>query len=221
MLGTLKIIGNVIADWLRNEEVSGSRYSRDNIVVAGGVGVLPSGTVLLQQTAGAAVGSLEVDNVGDGTIATGAVGAGAQQGTYRVSFTSATAFGVTAPDGSTVGTGVVGTAFNTGGVNFTITAGETAFKAGDEAAVTIDPGSGKYAPLDAAPGAGAVLGILCLPVDISTGDVAGAAVVRHAQIAPSGLRWGVPGTGDPVTPAVQAAALKVLRAQGVLTVREA
>lgn len=220
MLGNRIVSRKVIGDWLKSEETNGSRYSRDNIVIAKGSGKLLTGTVLGLLAVGAALASLEVDNTGNGTIAAGTVGAGAQLGTYRISFTSATAFTVTDPSGDTVGSGTVGTAFNTGGVAFTITAGTTAFAAGDEGAITIDPGSGKYVPFDPAGTGGAEVakGILVEDVDATNAnlDVAAAAVVRHAQIAPSGLTFAVAATD-----AQQAAALASLRTLGIITVREA
>lgn len=220
MLGTKVVSRKVIGDWLKSEETNGSRYSRDNIVIAKGSGQLITGTVLGLLAVGAALASLEVDNTGNGTIAAGAVGAGAQIGTYRIVFTSDTAFNVTDPSGDAVGSGTVGTAFNTGGVAFTITAGTTAFAAGDEGAITIDPGSGKYVPFNPAGTGGAEVakGILVEDVDATDAnkDVAGAAVVRHAHIAPSGLTFKVAATD-----AQQAAALASLRSQGILTVREA
>ena len=220
MLGQRIVSRKVIGDWLKSEETNGSRYSRDNIVIAKGSGVLITGTVLALLSVGAALASLEVDNTGNGTIAAGSVGAGAQIGTYRILFTSATAFDVTDPSGDAVGSGTVGTAFNSGGVSFTITAGSTAFTAGDEGAITVDPGSGKYVPFDPAGTGGAEVakGILVEDVDATdtNKDVAGAAVVRHAHIAPSGLTFKVAATD-----AQQAAALASLRSQGILTVREA
>lgn len=220
MFGTPIQSRKVIGDWLKSEESNGSRYSRDNIVVAKNNGILISGTVLGLLSIGSAVASLEIDNTGNGTIAAGAVGAGAQLGTYRINFTTATAFTVTDPSGDTVGTGAVGTLFNTGGVSFTITAGTKAFKAGDEGAVTIDPGSGRYVPFDPAGSGGAEIaaGILVEDVDATSTarDAAGAAIVRHAHIAPSGLTWKAG-----ITDAQIAAALATLREQGILTVREA
>lgn len=220
MLGSRIVSRKVIGDWLKSEETNGSRYSRDNIVIAKGSGILLSGTVLGMLAVGAALASLEVDNTGNGTIAAGVVGAAAQLGTYRIAFTSDTAFAVTDPSGDAVGTGAVGTLFNTGGVSFTITAGATAFVAGDEGAITIDPGSGKYVPFDPAGSGGAqtAAGILVEDVDATNAnlDVAAAAVVRHAHIAPSGLTFKVAATDAQI-----AAALTSLRAKGILTVREA
>ena len=220
MLGQHIASRKVIGDWLKSEETNGSRYSRDNIVIAKGSGVLLSGTVLGVLAVGAALASLEVGNTGNGTIAAGVVGAAAQLGTYRIAFTSDTAFSVTDPSGDAVGSGTVGTLFNTGGVSFTITAGATAFAAGDEGAITIDPGSGKYVPFDPAGSGGAqtAAGILVEDVDATNAnvDVAGGAVVRHAQIAPSGLTFKVAATDAQI-----AAALTSLRTKGILTVREA
>lgn len=220
MLGMKIVSRKVIGDWLKTEETNGSRYSRDNIVIAKGSGVLLTGTVLGMLAVGAALASLEVDNTGNGTIASGNVGAGAQLGTYRINFTSPTAFAVVDPSGDAVGNGVVGTAFNTAGVAFTITAGDVPFVAGDEGAITIDPGSGKYVPHDAAGAGGAevAVGVLVEDVDATNPnrDVAGAAVVRHAQVAPSGLTWKVGATDAQI-----AAGLASLRTKGILTVREA
>ena len=62
------------------------------------------------------------------------------------------------------------------------------------------------------------VGILVEDVDATNAnvDVAGAAVVRHAQIAPSGLTFKVAATDAQI-----AAALASLRTKGILTVREA
>ncbi len=75
MLGQRIVSRKVIGDWLKSEETNGSRYSRDNIVIAKGSGILLSGTVLGILAVGAALASLEVDNTGNGTIVAGAVGA--------------------------------------------------------------------------------------------------------------------------------------------------
>lgn len=220
MLGTPIQSRKVIGDWLKAEESNGSRYSRDNMLVAKSSGLLLSGTVLGLLSIGTNMPSLEAGNAGDGTIAPGAVGAGAQQGTYRILFTSPTAFSVADPSGDAVGTGTVGTLFNTGGVSFTITAGATPFEAGDEGAVTIDPASGRYVPFNPAGSGGAEIaaGILVDDVDATSAerDVAGVALVRHAHIAPSGLTWKAG-----ITDAQIAAALASLREQGIFTVREA
>lgn len=70
-------------------------------------------------------------NTGNGTVGSISGGATPASGSYRISFTSATAFTVTAPDGASLPPGVVGTPYTNAQINFTITAGGTAFAAND------------------------------------------------------------------------------------------
>ena len=55
MLGNRIVSRKVIGDWLKSEETNGSRYSRDNIVIAKGSGKLLTGTVLGLLAVGAAL----------------------------------------------------------------------------------------------------------------------------------------------------------------------
>ena len=88
--------------------------------------------------------SPNVGNQGSGTIGSLSIIGGPNQatalvtmGTYTVAFTSATAFSVTDPQGSILGTGAVGTAFSTGAViGFKITTGSIPFVAGDGFSIT-------------------------------------------------------------------------------------
>lgn len=75
-------------------------------------------------------------NTGNGTMSTPSAQSGLMVGVYKVNFTSATAFTVTDPMTNVVGTGTVGTAYATQ-VGFTITAGATAFVAGDGFTITV------------------------------------------------------------------------------------
>lgn len=76
-------------------------------------------------------------NTGNGTISAVTVALGAEAGAYAVRFTSSTAFAVTMPDGSSAGSGTVGTGFAGGGLAFTISAGTHAFAIGDGFTVTV------------------------------------------------------------------------------------
>lgn len=76
-------------------------------------------------------------NTGNGTAGTLSTSAGAQEGVYTATFTTATAFGVTGPSGASIGTGTAGTQFTAGGVSLKITAGGTAFVAGDAFTFTV------------------------------------------------------------------------------------
>lgn len=78
--------------------------------------------------------------------------------------------------------------------------------------------SGKYGVYDTA-GTGGIetaAAILAEPVDATSGDVNGSAVVRLAKIAPGGLTW-----KSSLTEADKTAGLADLAANGIHTVREA
>lgn len=78
------------------------------------------------------VGTANTGNTGNGTVGTLSLQKYGKNGTYTVSFTSATAFNVFDPYGRMVGSGVTGAAFNAGSqIQFTITAGGTPFAKGD------------------------------------------------------------------------------------------
>lgn len=99
------------------------------------LGALVAGT-----SATATAGASNTGNGAMGAITTNTVAT--QVGTYDVTFTAATAFTVTAPDGDT-STGTTGVAFSALGIGFTITAGGTAFVAGDGFTITTVDGTAK------------------------------------------------------------------------------
>jgi len=78
-------------------------------------------------------------NTGTGTVSAGPTvnGAVAQNGAYTVVFTGATTFNVFDPNGRELQPGNTGAAYNDGGIGFTITAGGTAFVAGDGFTMTV------------------------------------------------------------------------------------
>ena len=85
--------------------------------------------------AGAANGG----NTGTGTMTAGptVVAGTAQNGAYSIKFTAATTFNVFDPNGRELMPGSTGVAYSDGGIGFTITAGGTAFVAGDGFTVTV------------------------------------------------------------------------------------
>ena len=116
-----------------------------------GVGTLPRGTILGQQTTFSAVSAAVAGNTGNGTI--GAISPGTvpevSQGSaplppYVIRATAPTSFSVTDPEGNLLANATVGTPYTSAEVNFTITAGGTAFVAGDTFNVTFLPGTGTY-----------------------------------------------------------------------------
>ena len=111
-------------------------YSRDNVVIKSGAGILKPGTVLskITQTAAAGTVTAKAGMTGNGTCVkdgTAPVQTGAQVGTYKIIMTDPTHFTVTNPGGETVGTGTSGVAFSDE-IKFVLTAGSTPFVAGDE-----------------------------------------------------------------------------------------
>lgn len=115
------------------------------ITIAQGPQPLPRGTVLGQQS-NASVESAAGANTGNGTIGALAAGAGVETGTYTLTATGATTFTVATPEGVDLANATVGTAYANGGIGFTITAGSTAFVAGDRFTLTVLNSVGTFIP---------------------------------------------------------------------------
>lgn len=138
--------------FLVSEDSDGAGFlSREPAVIG-----LNQSIVVGQVLAKAAIAALvavaaaaNVGNAGNGALALAnpAYGSDVQGGDYRVVYTDATHFFVEGPDGKVVGEGVNGTAF-TKEVKFTITAGGTAFAAGDGFVITADVQEGEMVGAD-------------------------------------------------------------------------
>ncbi len=131
------------------------------IVLAAG-SQLPRGTVLGQQTsysvtatAGTNTGTGTIGSISAGSTAQLDITIGATTYGYLLTATSATTFTVQSPEEQTPGgqtTGgstalpnaTVGTAYNSGGIAFTITAGGTAFVAGDSFTLNVVDSIGNF-----------------------------------------------------------------------------
>lgn len=126
------------------------KQSFDQVTLTGATKILP-GTVLGAKSVGASATSSALGtNTGNGTMgAVTLISTATQIGTYDVAFTAATAFTVTAPDGTTA-TGSTGVGFSALGLAFTITAGGTAMVAGDGFTITVVDAAGKPAATSAA-----------------------------------------------------------------------
>ncbi|MTK12699.1 MAG: head decoration protein [Clostridiaceae bacterium] len=187
--------------------------SRDKITLTGGAKVY-AGTVLGKQTTGnTAVATVLGANTGNGTFGAIAVGSGASAGAYIVEFDSAANYIVSAPGGQEVGHGTTGSAFNAGGLGFTITAGATAFAAGDSFTITVAAGSGKYVTSvsTATDGSQVPAAILFGTTDATVADKSAAAITRAAEINASEIIW------DPSYSAPQiTAGLAVLAGLGII-----
>lgn len=173
-------------------------YSRDNIVLNTGSGVLKTGTILAKITQTLAAGAVIAwgaggghGNTGGGTCTkdgTTPVHTDAMLGDYLITFTGtgATApFNVTNPGGQIIGTGATGTTFDNE-IKFMVADGSPDFIAGDgfKFPVTGVANANKYVPAVASGSDGSQIACAALIYDSDTtsADVYVSAITRIAQL---------------------------------------
>lgn len=146
--------------------------TRKVLLLAGSIYLAAS--VLGVATAGTATAAVKAGgNTGNGTISAPTVGQRVKTGAYTVRMTGANAFEVTDPEGTVVeAAGATGAAY-AGPVGFTITAGATAFVAGDGFVITVGTGTTKatLAAAAATDGSQSPSLVLAYDVDATAGDV--------------------------------------------------
>ncbi|MBB4863345.1 hypothetical protein HNP46_002192 [Pseudomonas nitritireducens] len=144
-----------------------------------GAGNLLRGTVLGQQNTNPTLGAAASGNTGNGTLGAITVGNTVDTGIYTLTATSATKFKVVDPEGNDLGVATVGTAFANAEINFTITAGGTAFVAGDAFTLTVFDAVGTYVQCvrTASDGSQDPVAILADDADASAGPVTTGAYV--------------------------------------------
>lgn len=172
--------------------------------------VITTTAALDKPTAAAVAGT----NTGNGTSsAVTTTGNAPVNGVYTIEFNDATHYVVSTPDGRECGHGTTGVAFAGGGLGFTITAGGTAFVAGDSFQITVGNGSGKFAPLSltAADGTAIAAGILFATTDVTSADKTAVSFARDGEVNLSELVWP---TGS--TAAEIAAGVAQLKALGII-----
>lgn len=162
-------------------EASNQR-SRENIVVTQTGTALASGTLLTKVDAGAGTFARDAGATGNPTAGAITIGAAAIPGVYVIEFTAATKFTVEDPNGKTIGTGTLGSAFSKAGVGVTLTAGATPAVAGDTATITVAAGSGKYIAYTANGAAGPADAVLYNWLPAKTGDAKAVGFVRDAEL---------------------------------------
>ena len=137
----------IYAETYLPDQLVAGRFQLVTTNITLGAGTLQRGTVLGQQTLGAAASVAGKPaggaNTGNGTISAVALEANAAVGQYVITMTGATTFTVESPDGAQLADGDAGVAYSDR-LGFTITAGGTAFVAGDGFTVTVAAGSGNY-----------------------------------------------------------------------------
>ena len=157
-----------------------------------GANDLAAGTVLGKQTiASSALAAAIGTNTGNGTFGSITTGAGTIQGAYTLRMESATTYVVEDPTGAEVGHGTLGSAFTGGALGFTLTAGGTAFVAGDSFTITPGVGTQKLALLNpaATDGTEVAVAILYSLATVSAGDVSKTVTARNAEVNGLCLTW--------------------------------
>lgn len=195
-------------------EASNQR-SRENIVVTQTGTALASGTLLTRAgDAGAGTFAMGAGATGDPTAGTITVGAAAIPGVYVIEFTTATKFTVEDPEGKTVGTGTLGTAFDKGGIGVTLTAGATPAVAGDTATITVAAGNGKYVAYTANGAAGPADAVLYNWLPAKTGDSDAVAFTNDCELN----RFELTGLDAPAEADLRKKGMKVRGTAGLPTV---
>lgn len=154
--------------------------------------VFPRGTALGKITVGSAVAAAKAGgNTGNGTISAVTTRPGTKVGVYTVRFTAATTFTVEDPDGFVKSVNFPTGVAHTDDLGFTITAGGTAFVAGDGFDITVSAGSGKWVRSVAAAidGSQVIRAIALEDVDATGGDVQ-TIVGRRGQCNPAAVTFG-------------------------------
>ncbi|SAI58938.1 Uncharacterised protein [Bordetella ansorpii] len=178
------------ADFILSE--ANGELSRQVVVISASAGILQAGQLLSVLTAAnaATVTPKVGGNTGNGAVGTVTVSSEAITGTYVVRIIGAAAnggeFEVIDPTGDTVGDGLVGEAFQAGGLSFTIADGSTDFAVGDAWNVAIKAGLGEYVAYDddgTDDGRRTASGVLYAAVDATVHDVKATAIVRQAEVA--------------------------------------
>lgn len=171
---------------------------------SGAVRALVLGTVLGRRLFGAPViAAKQGGNTGDGALGTLTRGDACKVGIYTVTCTVAAAdggrFAVIDPDGYRLADALVGVAYVSPQLAFTIADGAADYVVGDGFTITIAKGDGKVVALDAAAHDGTQLAdsVLIDAVTAPDGtDAAGRAVTQFAGLIESGLVWPAD-TSDP------------------------
>jgi len=143
-IGDNPFIPGVTAEtYIPDQLIAGNMKLVTQPIVLGSGGPYARGTVLMQST-NYSVTTAAGTNTGNGTIGSVSAVAGALVGTYKATATSASNWTVTDPEGNSLAAATTGSAYSHGGIAFTITAGGTAFAAGDTFTLTVVDSIGNF-----------------------------------------------------------------------------
>lgn len=169
--------------------------SRESITIPNGTAAFTAGMVLGRTlVSGSATAVAYGTNSGAGAMGTITVGASAKIGTYYLTVVEPGSgvgdFIVTDPEGIVIGKGAVASAFNQGGLSFTLADGTPDFAAGDGFAIVVT-GTVKYVPYDDgnSDGSNVARAVALYDCDASGAEAKVSAIVRHAVLDYNGLAW--------------------------------
>lgn len=209
--------GGNVRDWLRFEEDSAARLTREQVTVLMGE-VLLSGTVLGKIAASTpTTGTADSGNTGAGTIGSITAGQKAKSGEYQIKCLTyvaaplAATFEVTDPDGLRLPDATLA-AYVSDAINFDIADASPAITVGDIWTITVAAGSGKVVQVrrgatTAVDGSQDAYGILFADVDATLADVEAVAIVKDSVVIEANLVW------PTSSPAMSAAEIVVAMAQ--------
>ena len=173
-------------------------YNRETASITGGSN-LAIGTLVSKvgSSSGTATATANGGNTGNGAMGSITVGTGAIDGTYTLTITSAAAdaggFTLADPNGSTVGTGDVGSAFDAGGLTFTLADGSTDFAEGDSFTIAVvSDQAGQYTEYTN----GTAAGVLLEAADASAADVQAVILARGPAVVARGKLVGLDTAGE-------------------------
>jgi hypothetical protein len=175
-----------VLKWFADEDYS---FEQETALANSAASLTPANLMdvglIVGKVAAAAAGaaSANAGNTGNGTVGAVSDLAGIQVGTYAIEFIAATKFNVYDPGGRLVGEGTTGVAFATQ-LGFTITAGGTAFVAGDGFTIAVGAGSGKVVPLSltATDGSAVPIGVVVRQQTVSASADAPVVVVERLAV---------------------------------------
>jgi hypothetical protein len=176
--------------------------------------VLQGGLVVNQNTAGSLVATAGTANVGNGTIGTLSLASTAVLGVYTLTAISATDFTVTDPNNVALPNATVGTAY-TDEIDFTLTAGTTAFAAGDSFTLNAIPGDESWVPWTG--GTISTLAILFNLLDIdANGQSPCTLIARDAEVNETEVQFDPAVTSSGTAATLMAQAFTSLATSGVI-----
>jgi len=175
-----------------------------------------AGLVLTQNLTGTPVVAAVGSPHGNGTVSAVTVGNGAIVGIYTLTATAPTQFALADPNGVALAPVTVGTPYIDAEIGLTITAGGTAYQAGDAYTITVPAGDGSYSAYTGAAGKPASAVLFNLHYIPALGSAKVTVMTRHCEVNKAELQWDPTVTASGSVAAIEAAGLASLATHGII-----